>query len=48
MLYKQENSEDTYDNQIKPLDNNEAYIQFRSEYWEMLAEYYEDYLGYNE
>ena len=42
-------SEDyTYEAQDKPLDDNEEYLRFRSEYWTMLAEtddtYAEDYM----
>lgn len=42
-------SEDyTYEAQDKPLDDNEEYLRFRSEYWTMLAEtddtYKEDYM----
>lgn len=38
----------TYEAQDKPLDDNEEYLRFRSEYWTMLAEtddtYAEDYM----
>lgn len=38
----------TYEAQDKPLDDNEEYLRFRSEYWTMLTEtddtYKEDYM----
>ena len=38
----------TYEDKDKPLDDNEEYLRFRSEYWTMLAEiddtYAEDYM----